>query len=66
VGANHWKFTAEDASGRLDCIAWRAVGAPLGDALQPGNRVHLAGRLNADEWNGRRRVQLDVMDAAGA
>jgi single-stranded-DNA-specific exonuclease len=66
VGANHWKFTAEDASGRLDCIAWRAVGAPLGEALMPGNRVHLAGRLKADEWNGRRRVQLDVMDAANA
>lgn len=66
VGANHWKFTAEDATGRLDCIAWRAIGAPLGDALQPGARVHLAGRLKAEEWNGRRRVQLDVIDAAEA
>ncbi|MCA8900369.1 MAG: single-stranded-DNA-specific exonuclease RecJ [Hyphomonas sp.] len=66
VGANHLKFTAEDASGRLDCIAWRAADAPLGEALRQGARVHLAGRLKAEEWNGRRRVQLDVMDAAGA
>ena len=66
VGANHLKFTAEDASGRLDCIAWRAMGAPLGDTLLPGKRVHLAGRLKAEEWNGRRRVQLDVIDAAEA
>jgi single-stranded-DNA-specific exonuclease len=66
VGANHLKFTAEDSTGRLDCIAWRAIGAPLGDALTHGKRVHLAGRLKADEWNGRRRVQLDVLDAADA
>ena len=66
VGANHLKITAEDATGRLDCIAWRAADAPLGEALVPGRKVHLAGRLKAEEWNGRRRVQLEVMDAAEA
>lgn len=66
VGVNHLRFTAEDSSGRLDCIAWRSADQPLGEALRPNARLHLAGRLKADEWNGRRRVQLDVSDAAEA
>lgn len=66
VGANHLRFTAEDSSGRLDCIAWRCADQPLGGAIRPDARLHLVGRLKADEWNGRRRVQLDVMDAAEA
>ena len=64
VGTNHLKFTAEDATGRLDCIAWRSADAPIGEAVQSGQPLHLAGRLKADEWNGRRRVQLDIMDVA--
>jgi single-stranded-DNA-specific exonuclease len=64
VGANHVKFTVEDAAGRLDCIAWRAADTPMGNALLVGARVHVAGRIKADEWNGRRRVQLDVSDVA--
>ncbi len=64
VGVNHLRFTAEDSSGRLDCIAWRSADQPLGEALKPNARVHLTGRLKADEWNGRRRVQLEVSDAA--
>lgn len=66
VGVNHLKFTAEDSSGRLDCIAWRSADQPLADVLRPNARVHLVGRIKADEWNGRRRVQLDVSDAAEA
>jgi len=63
VGANHVRFIAEDAGGRLECIAWRAADTPLGHVLTNGARVHLTGKLKADEWNGRRRVQLDVADA---
>jgi single-stranded-DNA-specific exonuclease len=63
VGANHVRFIAEDAGGRLECIAWRATDTPLGHVLTNGARVHLTGKLKADEWNGRRRVQLDVTDA---
>ncbi|KCZ94425.1 single-stranded-DNA-specific exonuclease RecJ [Hyphomonas johnsonii] len=66
VGVNHLRFIAEDASGRIECIAWRSADAPLGHVLGQGGRVHVAGRLKADEWNGRRRVQLDVADAAPA
>ncbi len=62
VGGNHIKFSAEDASGRLDCIAWRAADGPIGDVLRRGDRLSVAGRLKADSWNGRRRVQMDVVD----
>lgn len=64
VGTNHLKFTAEDASGRLDCMAWRAADGPIASALRSGARVSLAGRLKAETWNGRRRVQLEVIDVA--
>ena len=66
VGLNHLKFTAEDSSGRLDCIAWRSADQPLGEVIRPNARLHVVGKLKADEWNGRRRVQLDVSDAAEA
>jgi single-stranded-DNA-specific exonuclease len=31
-----------------------------------GQRIHVAGRLRADEWNGQARVQLQLDDAAPA
>ena len=62
VGTQHLKFTAEDSTGRLDAIAWRAEGTPIGDALRQGGRFNLAGRLKADTWNGRQRVQLEIID----
>lgn len=64
VGTQHLKFTAEDSTGRLDAIAWRAEGTPIGDALRQGGRFNLAGRLKADTWNGRQRVQLEIIDLA--
>ena len=64
IGTNHLKFQAEDETGRVECLAWRMADEPLGVAALSGERLHLAGRLKADEWNGRRRVQLEVIDAA--
>ena len=64
VGANHVRFTAEDASGRLGGIAWRCADEPLGQALLNGGKLHIVGRLKADEWNGRRRVQFELVDGA--
>ena len=64
IGQNHFKFIAEDTSGRVECIAWRALDTPLGDAIRQGGRLHIAGRLKVNEWQGRRRVQMDIMDAA--
>ncbi len=66
IGENHLKITVEDAGARVECLIWRCIGTPLGDALLRRGRVHLAGRLKADEWNGRRRAQFEVIDAAEA
>lgn len=66
IGSNHLRFTAENGTGRVECISWRVGDTPVGDLLRQGGRLSLAGRLKADEWNGRRRVQLEVVDAAGA
>jgi single-stranded-DNA-specific exonuclease len=64
IGANHLRFTAENNTGRIECIAWRIADQPMGDLLRTGQRVGLAGRLKSDQWNGRRRVQLEILDAA--
>jgi single-stranded-DNA-specific exonuclease len=64
IGANHLRLTAESTTGRVEVLSWRSVGTPLGDALQARGRFHLVGRLKCDEWNGRRRAQLELVDAA--
>ena len=54
--------------GRLDAIAFRAADTPLGKGLLKarGGRIHVAGVLRTDDWNGRTRVQIQVEDAAPA
>ena len=64
IGVNHLRFTAEDAGGRIDCIAWRCADEPMGEAILRGEKMHLVGRIKADAWQGRRRVQLEIIDAA--
>lgn len=69
VGKDHVRLRLTGGDGaRLDAIAFRAVSAPLGQALlaSRGKRIHAVGRLKADEWNGRRRVQLQIEDAGPA
>ncbi|MEO0606687.1 MAG: single-stranded-DNA-specific exonuclease RecJ [Pseudomonadota bacterium] len=66
IGENHLKLTVEDAGARVEALVWRCLGTPLGDALLRRGRVHLAGRLKDNVWNGRRTAQLDVIDAAAA
>lgn len=66
VGANHLKFTAEDSTGRIEGIAWRAMDTSIAEIVQPNSRVHLVGKLKINEWNGRRRVQFELLDAAAA
>ncbi len=63
IGTGHLRFQAADGAGTAACIAWRARAGPLADVLRDSRRVHLAGRLKVDEWNGRRRVQFEVTDA---
>jgi single-stranded-DNA-specific exonuclease len=69
VGAAHVKVRLVGGDGaRLDAIAFRAVGTPLGEGLlkSRGRHLHAAGKLKTDEWNGETRVQLQIEDAAPA
>lgn len=69
VGTTHVKITLEAADGtRLEGIAFRAAETALGDFLLNGRgtQVHVAGTLSADHWQGTRRVQMRVLDAAKA
>ena len=67
VGENHLALTLSDRlGGRLEAIAFRAFDSELGPALGGlGSRpVHLAGRLERDDWGGRPKAKLHVEDAA--
>ncbi|MGB0498533.1 MAG: single-stranded-DNA-specific exonuclease RecJ, partial [Rubricella sp.] len=67
AGETHLQLSLEDGSGgRIDAIAFRAFEGSLGPALEAarGGLVHVAGRLEIDDWGGRRRVKLRVEDAA--
>ncbi|OCW58842.1 single-stranded-DNA-specific exonuclease RecJ [Hoeflea olei] len=69
VGQNHIKLTLQGADGgRLNGIAFRAADTEMGSALLNGRGLsfHVAGTLSADHWQGVRRVQIRVVDAAVA
>jgi single-stranded-DNA-specific exonuclease len=69
VGTAHIKVTLEAADGsRLEAIAFRAADTPLGNLLlnARGTLIHAAGCLSADQWQGNRRIQLRILDAAPA
>ena len=56
--------TDETGAGRLTAIAFNAIGQPLGEWLQAGQTLHLAGELKRNRWQGQESVQLLVEDAA--
>lgn len=63
----HLKLTLLSPGGaRIEAMAFRAVGRPLGDALLAarGQSIHVAGTLGRDTWGGRARVTLRVLDMA--
>ncbi len=69
VGERHVRcILADDAGGRLNTIAFRAVDKPVGAALMTaaGRTLYFAGHLRADNWRGRERVQLHIDDVAHA
>jgi single-stranded-DNA-specific exonuclease len=69
VGKDHVRLRLAGSDGaRLDAIAFRTADTDFGRALlgARGKRIHAAGRLRAEEWNGRTRVQLHLDDAAPA
>jgi single-stranded-DNA-specific exonuclease len=67
VGASHIRCVLEAGDGsRLDAVAFRAAGQPLGDLLTaPGGLpLHIAGTLKRDTWGGRQKIELTIEDAA--
>ncbi len=62
----HVRCELIDGSGhKLKGIAWRAEETAIGDALlRPAGLVHVLGRLKADDYMGRRGVQLEIEDIA--
>jgi single-stranded-DNA-specific exonuclease len=67
VGDAHLAVTLTDRlGGRLDAVAFRAAGTPLGAFLTAAENAtaHLAGRLERDDWRGVARVKLHIDDAA--
>lgn len=67
VGDTHIRAVLEAGDGsRLEAIAFRAVGQPLGDMLMgaSGMPLHIAGQLRRDTWGGREKIELAIDDAA--
>lgn len=69
MGAGHLRLgLGADAGASLDIVCFGAFNGPLGPLLEAhsGRRFHLAGRLEVNDWGGRRRVQMRLEDAAPA
>lgn len=65
IGKNHLKVTVDDGSGRLDCVCWRSLHTPMGDALKKGNCVDIIGYAERDTWKsrqGKEAVQFEIFD----
>ncbi len=69
VGESHLKLSLSDGmGGSLDAISFGAFDTPLGQTMvdHGGARFHFAGRLEINEWRGRKTPQLRLDDAAAA
>ncbi len=66
AGETHLRLTLSDGTAKLDAILFRAFETPIGPALESrnGQSFHFAGRLELDEWQGRRRAKLRIEDVA--
>ena len=69
MGTGHLRVTFGDSLGaRVDGVLFNAFDTPLGDALEGAGhrRLHLAGRLEINHWNGKSKPQFRLEDAAFA
>ncbi len=68
VGEAHVRCSLEAGDGtRIDGIAFRAAGQPLGELLLASNGampIHVAGTLKRDTWGGREKIDMMIDDAA--
>ncbi len=68
VGENHVSCFLQDTSGgaTLKGIAFRALDSDLGELLLKSGPtpLHIAGHVGINEWNGRKTVDFQIVDAA--
>ncbi len=67
VGRDHVSFTLQGGDGKtVRGIAFRKAEEPLGHALleAQGGYLHVCGMVTADYWQGSKRPQLRLLDAA--
>jgi single-stranded-DNA-specific exonuclease len=67
VGENHVRCVLQAGdSAKLEGIAFRAAGEPLGELLMStgGLPIHVAGNLKRSTWGGRDKIELTIEDAA--
>lgn len=67
VGDAHVRVMLEAGDGtRMDAVAFRAAGQPLGEMLMGagGMPLHVAGQLKRDTWGGREKIEMQIEDAA--
>ena len=68
AGESHLRLTVDNGGGPIDIIAFRAFESELGQALlnHAGQAFHFVGRLEIDEWGGRRKAKMQLEDASKA
>ncbi|WP_367714518.1 single-stranded-DNA-specific exonuclease RecJ [Nitratireductor sp. GISD-1A_MAKvit] len=69
VGNGHIRAELRSQTGaRMEAIAFRAAETDLGNFLfaNRGATIHVAGTMAANHWNGTKRIQLRLQDAASA
>ena len=68
AGESHLRLTLDNGGGPIDVIAFRAFESDLGQTLlnHAGQPFHFVGRLEIDEWGGRRKAKMQLEDAAKA
>jgi single-stranded-DNA-specific exonuclease len=69
VGGSHIRMRLRAGDGALvDAISFRSADQPFGKVLMEsrGRRVHAAGCLTIDRWQGGERVQMRLFDMADA
>jgi single-stranded-DNA-specific exonuclease len=69
VGRNHVRLRLIGRDGgMMRAVSFRSANTPLGQALlkSRGKRIHVAGCLKRDDYQGETRVEMHLEDAAAA
>ena len=59
-------YFASDNGKSISAICYKAIDTEMGETLLSGigNRFRLAGKIRANEWNGKRYIQFIIEDIA--